>query len=318
MPRGGGYRRILHDSVRIFGAAESMIDISDTRAIALFLDKLAAEQGAAANTILAYGRDLGTASAELSGRLARATADDLRALFAKWTSLSPASLSRRRSSLRRFFAFLQSEGLRSDHPAMAIAGVKRGDLLPKTLSGPEVGCMFETLDGMLAETPTPRVVRLKALFELLYGSGLRASELVSLPRNAIRPPQPFAIILGKGNKERMVPLSAPALAAVAAHLALVPRESPFLFPSGKQHLTRMRLYQLVKALAAKAGISPERVSPHVLRHAFATHMLQNGADLRSLQMLLGHSDISTTERYTHVETQRLVETVQTLHPLADD
>lgn len=161
-------------------------------------------------------------------------------------------------------------------------------------------------------------MRLKALIELLYGSGLRATELVALPRNAIRPPQPFAIVRGKGDKERMVPLSPAALRAVAAQLQLVPKESRWLFPSGKAHLSRIRLYQLVKALAARAGISPDRISPHVLRHAFATHMLQNGADLRALQTLLGHADISTTERYTHVDSARLVATVRGLHPLADD
>ena len=298
-----------------------MSDIADSRAIALFLDHLLAEQGAAANTILAYGRDLKGASAALSGRLSSAGVADLRALFAGWASLAPASLSRRRSALRRFFAFLQAEGLRADNPALVLAGVKAGRLLPRTLAVEEVERMFAALDRApaqeTAQEPSPRQLRLKALIELLYGSGLRASELVSLPRNAIRPPQPFAIVTGKGGKERMVPLSAAALAAVSAHLALVPTDCPWLFPSGKKHLTRVRLFQLVRELAAQAGIAPGRVSPHVLRHAFATHMLQNGADLRALQMLLGHSDISTTERYTHVEAPRLVATVQKLHPLAD-
>ncbi len=297
-----------------------MNEISDSRAIALFLDKLAAEQGAAANTILAYGHDLRAASAALDGRLALADDDGLRRLFAGWTELVPASLARRRAALRRLFAFLQAEGLRDDNPALAIAGVKRGRALPKTLSVAEVERMFAALDRLLAEKPSPRALRLKALVELLYGSGLRASELVSLPRNAIRPPQPFAIVVGKGGRERMVPLSAAALAAVEAHLALVAPGCRWLFPSrssGEKHLTRVRLFQLVRELAAKADIPPERVSPHVLRHAFATHMLENGADLRSLQTLLGHSDISTTERYTHVEERRLVTTVRTLHPLAD-
>lgn len=292
--------------------------LSDTRAITLFLDMLASERGAAKNTLLAYGRDLEGASQDLSGRLTGAAPTDLEQLFAGWGDLAPASLSRKRSALRRFFAFLVAEDIRPDNPALLIAGVKAGRPLPRTLSVEEVDRLFQALDADLAERPGPQVVRLKALIELLYGSGLRATELVALPRNAIRPPQPFAIVRGKGDKERMVPLSPAALRAVAAQLQLVPKESRWLFPSGKAHLSRIRLYQLVKALAGRAGISPDRISPHVLRHAFATHMLQNGADLRALQTLLGHADISTTERYTHVDSARLLATVKGLHPLADD
>jgi integrase/recombinase XerD len=292
-------------------------DLPDSRAIALFLDMLASERGAARNTLLAYGRDLEGASADLSGRLAGAGGEDLERLFAGWADLAPASLSRKRSALRRFFAFLVAEGIRPDNPALAIAGVKAGRPLPKTLSVDEVDRLFETLDTDLADAPGSQVVRLKALIELLYGSGLRATELVALPRNAIRPPQPFAIVRGKGEKERMIPLSPAAIRAVAAQLQLVPKDSRWLFPSGKSHLSRIRLYQLVKALAARAGLSPDRISPHVLRHAFATHMLANGADLRALQTLLGHADISTTERYTHVDSARLVATVKGLHPLGD-
>ena len=279
---------------------------------------LASERGAAKNTLSAYGRDLEGASADLSGRLSGADTTNLEQLFAGWSGLSPASVARKRSALRRFFAFLVAEGIRPDNPALAIAGVKPGRPLPKTLSLEDVDRMFATLDGMQADDPGPQIVRLRALIELLYGSGLRATELVSMPRNAIRPPQPFAIVTGKGNKERLIPLSDGALRAVEAQLALVPRESRYLFPSGKSHLSRIRLYQLVKALAAKSGVAPERISPHVLRHAFATHMLANGADLRALQTLLGHADISTTERYTHVESARLVATVKGLHPLADE
>jgi integrase/recombinase XerD len=292
-------------------------DLPDSRAIALFLDMLASERGAARNTLLAYGRDLEGASADLSGRLAGAGGEDLERLFAGWADLAPASLSRKRSALRRFFAFLVAEGIRPDNPALAIAGVKAGQPLPKTLSVDEVDRLFATLDTDLADAPGPQAVRLKALIELLYGSGLRATELVALPRNAIRPPQPFAIVRGKGEKERMIPLSPAAIRAVAAQLQLVPKDSRWLFPSGKSHLSRIRLYQLVKALAARAGLSPDRISPHVLRHAFATHMLANGADLRALQTLLGHADISTTERYTHVDSARLVATVKGLHPLGD-
>jgi integrase/recombinase XerD len=295
----------------------SVADLPDLRAIALFQDMLASERGAAKNTLAAYGRDLANASEDLSGRLAHATSEDLERLFAGWQVLAPASLARKRSALRRFYGFLVAEGIRADNPAATLAGVKPGRPLPKTLSPQEVDLLFATLDTDRAERPGPQAIRLKALMELLYGSGLRATELVALPRNAIRPPQPFAIVTGKGNKERMIPLSPAALCAVEAQLALVPRDSRWLFPSGKNHLTRIRLYQLVKALGARAGIPPDRISPHVLRHAFATHMLANGADLRALQTLLGHADISTTERYTHVDGARLAATVKTLHPLAD-
>ncbi len=294
-----------------------MTDLPDPRAIALFQDMLASERGAAPNTLSAYGRDLAGASRDLAGRLAAATPQDLERLFAGWGSLAPASLARKRSALRRFFGFLVAEGIRADNPAATLAGVKPGRPLPKTLSAQEVDLLFATLDTDLAEKPGPQAIRLKALLELLYGSGLRATELVALPRNAIRPPQPFAIVTGKGRKERMIPVSPAALRAVEAQLALVPRDSRWLFPSGKGHLSRIRLYQLVKAVGVRAGIAPARISPHVLRHAFATHMLANGADLRALQTLLGHADISTTERYTHVDGARLAATVTRLHPLAD-
>ena len=156
-----------------------------------------------------------------------------------------------------------------------------------------------------------------ALVELLYGSGLRATELVSLPRHAVSPDKPYLILRGKGGRERLVPISDKARAAVAAWSALVPRDALWLFPSGKKHLSRVRLYQLLKELAAAAGIPPERISPHVLRHAFATHLLEGGADLRALQMLLGHADIATTQIYTHVDSRRLIELVNSRHPLAD-
>jgi len=292
--------------------------LPDDRAIALFLDMLAAERGAAANTLSAYGRDLAGASQTLGGGLAAASPGQIESLFAGWRDLAPASVSRKRSALRRFFGFLTAEGIRADNPALLIAGVKPGRPLPKTLTVEDVDRLLAVVDADLAEEATPQRVRLKALVELLYGSGLRATELVSLPRNAIRPPQPYAIVTGKGNKERLIPLSPAALKAVETQLALVPKDSRFLFPSGKGHFTRVRLYQLVKAMAGRAGIDPQRVSPHVLRHAFATHMLANGADLRALQMLLGHADISTTELYTHVDSGRLVSTVQRLHPLGED
>jgi integrase/recombinase XerD len=164
--------------------------------------------------------------------------------------------------------------------------------------------------------PAPHDLRLAALIELLYGSGLRATELMSLPRRALAADRPFLILKGKGGRERLVPISDCARAAVAAWLPHVPVDSGWLFPSGKSYLSRIRLYQLVKALAAASGIAPERVSPHVLRHAFATHLLEGGADLRALQSMLGHADIATTQIYTHVDSRRLVELVNQRHPLA--
>jgi integrase/recombinase XerD len=290
--------------------------LPDARAITLFLDMLAAERGAAPATRAAYRADLAGASALLAGGLAGADTAALERLFGHWRDLKPASLARKRSALRRFFAFLAAEGIRADDPARPLAAVKAGRPLPKTLSAAEAAALLALVDARLAERPGPAARRDKALLELLYGSGLRATELVSLPRNAIRPPQPFAIVRGKGGKERMVPISPPALEAVRAHLADVPPQSRYLFPSGGGHLSRVRLFQIVKALGAAAGLDPARLSPHVLRHAFATHLLEGGADLRAVQTLLGHADIGTTERYTHVTTARLVETVKSRHPLA--
>jgi integrase/recombinase XerD len=175
--------------------------------------------------------------------------------------------------------------------------------------------MFEAAEDRAA-SGEPTAVRNLALLELLYGSGLRASELVSLPSGAVRPGQPFLMVFGKGSKERLVPISTRAQAAVAKWKEHVPSNSLSLFPSGKSHLSRVRLFQIVRAMAADAGISPERVSPHVLRHAFATHLLSGGADLRVLQSLLGHADIATTQIYTHVDSARLVELVNARHPLA--
>ena len=291
-------------------------DLSDARARALFLDMLAAEAGVARNTILAYERDLRLASEELTGKLVRADADDLARLASSWEGLARASVARKSSALRRFFGFLAAEGHRADDPGRHLPrpGTARG--LPKTLSGNEAAAMCDVAARAAAEHSGMRSARLHALIELLYGSGLRATELVSLERRAIDTARPYAIVRGKGNKERLVPVGRRALAAVAAYEPHVPGGSAWLFPSGKTHLTRVRLFQLVKALAAHAGIAPERVSPHVLRHAFATHLLAGGADLRALQTMLGHADIATTQIYTHVESSRLTEIVNTKHPLA--
>lgn len=282
-----------------------------------FLEMMAAEAGAAGNTLAAYRSDLRLAG-EAMGGLAEADADALRGLADGWAELANATVARKAAALRRFYAFLHEEGLRSDDPSSVLPrpGPKRR--LPKILSHADIDRLFAAIGERTgAVHPSANDLRLAALVELLYGSGLRASELVALPRGAVHPDRPFLILKGKGGTERMVPISDRARAAVAAWRVHVPADKPWLFPGGKKHLTRIRLYQLIKALAAEAGIPPDRVSPHVLRHAFATHLLGGGADLRAVQAMLGHADIATTEIYTHVEAQKLVELVNTRHPLVD-
>lgn len=293
--------------------------MSDDRAlIERFLEMLRAESGAAANTIAAYGTDLRLASEVLGGGLAHAGREDIERLAGGWTELARATVARKSSALRRFFAFLAEEGHRADDPGNALPRPGTARRLPKILSTGDVDAMFVAIAERQARVPPdPLDLRLAALIELLYGSGLRATELVSLPRNAIHPDRPFLILKGKGGRERLVPISDRARAAVALWRTQVPPDKPWLFPSGKKHLTRVRLYQIVRALAAAAGIPPERVSPHVLRHAFATHLLEGGADLRALQAMLGHADIATTEIYTHVDSRRLVELVNERHPLGE-
>ncbi|TCP36834.1 tyrosine recombinase [Sphingomonas sp. BK235] len=290
----------------------------DRRAIERFLEMMAAQAGAATNTLAAYRRDLTLASEVLDGGLAHADAAALGRLADGWSALASASVARKASALRRFFAFLVEEGARADDPSPALPRPSLRRALPRTLSHADVDRLFAAIADRLARVPViPTDLRLAALFELLYGSGLRASELVSLPRNAVHPDRPFLILRGKGGKERLVPISDRARAAVAAWRAHVATDRLFLFPSGTTHLSRVRLFQLVRALAAEAGIAPDRISPHVLRHAFATHLLEGGADLRALQTMLGHADIATTEIYTHVDSRRLVELVNERHPLVD-
>ena len=293
-----------------------MPELSDRGLIDRFLEMLAAESGAAANTLAAYRSDLMLASTVLGGRLAMADAEALARLAHDWRALSRSTVARKSAALRRFYAFLHEEGHRAEDAGAALPrpGTARG--LPRTLSHGDIDRLFAAIEDRLANS-RPADLRLAALFELLYGSGLRATELVSLPLTAVRPDRPYLFVKGKGGKERLVPLSDRARAAVAAWRAHVRQDQPFLFPSGRGHLSRIRLYQLVRELAAEAGIAPDRISPHVLRHAFATHLLAGGADLRALQTMLGHADIATTEIYTHVETARLVELVQTNHPLVD-
>jgi integrase/recombinase XerD len=283
-----------------------------------FLEMMAAEAGAAANTLAAYRTDLTLASTALGGALAGADAAAIGRLADDWTPLARATVARKAAALRRFYGFLSDEGFRADDPSPALPRPGTSRPLPKSLSVADVDALFAAIADRIARVPPdPLDLRLSALVELLYGSGLRATELVSLPRGGIAPDRPYLILRGKGGRERLVPISDRARAAIAAWRQHVPVESPWLFPSGKKHLTRVRLYQLVKALAALAGIPPARVSPHVLRHAFATHLLAGGADLRALQAMLGHADIATTEIYTHVDASRLVELVNTRHPLSD-
>ncbi|WP_435368514.1 tyrosine-type recombinase/integrase [Sphingomonas faeni] len=279
---------------------------------------MTAEVGAAANTVAAYRSDLTLASQALEGGLVDADADALAKLASGWSALSRSTVGRKSASLRRFFAFLADEGHRADDPGKALPRPGTARTLPKILSHADVDRLFAAIAERAARDPLdPNDLRLSALFELLYGSGLRATELVSLPRNAVHPDRPFLILRGKGGRERLVPISDRARAAVAIWRIHVATDRLWLFPSGKGHLSRIRLYQLVKAIAVEAGIPPDRVSPHVLRHAFATHLLAGGADLRALQSMLGHADIATTEIYTHVDSSRLVELVNTRHPLAD-
>jgi integrase/recombinase XerD len=295
-----------------------MHESDDLRLIGRFLEMLSAEAGAARNSLLAYQSDLRAASTILAGQLHRAQPADLQQLAEHWATLAATSVARKSSALKRFFAFLADEGHREDDPSAALPRPRKGRPLPKTLSHADIAALFEELDRRRqVAAPRPADVRLSALVEILYGSGLRATETVSLDVRAIVPDRPFAILKGKGDKERLVPVSDRARLAVTEWLAVRPAGSQWLFPSGRTHLSRVRLFQLIRELAGQVGIPPERISPHVLRHAFATHLLEGGADLRALQMLLGHADIATTEIYTHVDSRRLVELVNSRHPLVD-
>jgi integrase/recombinase XerD len=279
-----------------------------------FLDMMAAEAGSSKHTLAAYRNDL-ERTAESIGNLAAASSADAARLGEQWADLAPSTVARRSAALRRFFGFLIDDGFRKDDPSDGLPRPRLERPLPRILEKDEVQRMFEAAEDRSASGELTAVRNL-ALLELLYGSGLRASELVSLPRGAVRSGQPFLMIRGKGSKDRLVPISSRAEAAVAKWSEVAPGGRPWLFPSGKTHLSRVRLFQIVRAMAADAGIPPERVSPHVLRHAFATHLLSGGADLRVLQSLLGHADIATTQIYTHVDSARLVELVNAKHPLA--
>ena len=282
-----------------------------------FLAMLAAERGAAANTLAAYRRDLEGAE-EVLGDLVRAGPQDLARLGPAWAALAPSSLARKCSALRQFYAFLLDEGLRRDDPTPGLPQPRARRPLPRLLSHGEVDSLFLRAEEE-AGSGKLDALRSLALLELLYGSGLRATELVALPRSAVPRDAPLLTVTGKGGQQRMVPVSTRARQALSRWLAVLPAgESRYVFPSraAAGHLTRVRLFQLLRELAGRAGISPEKVSPHVLRHAFATHLLEGGADLRVLQTLLGHADIATTQIHTHVESARLVALVNSRHPLA--
>ncbi len=305
---------------------------SDQSLIALFLDMLAAERGASKNTLAAYARDLADFSADLNAAgksIAAATNDHLRAHLSRLAKrgLKPASVARRLSAIRQLYRFLYSEDHRSDDPAAAIEGPRRGRSLPKILSVAEVDGLLKHAHASVESQSMSerlRAARLACLLEVLYATGLRVSELVALPESAARRDQRMLVVRGKGGRERLVPLNNAAKRAMAEYLAL--REeaklgrSKWLFPSFGEagHLTRQHFARELKALASAAGLKSAKVSPHVLRHAFASHLLQNGADLRIVQTLLGHADISTTQIYTHVLAERLKSLVRDLHPLADE
>lgn len=300
--------------------------------IALFLDMMAAERGAAANTLDAYRRDLEDIESRLAdtGRgLERARTEDLEAVLSSIArdGLSAGTAARRLSAARRFYRFLLKEGVRADDPASGLKGPKKARSLPRILSEADVEALFDAAGRMEGASG----VRARALLELLYAGGLRVSELVSLPLSAFARAERCILVTGKGGRDRLVPLTDSAIEAVAAYKSLRERHLPkagsanfrrasaFLFPSATAragHLTRERFAQVLQELAIGAGLDPSRVSPHVLRHAFATHLLANGADLRTVQTLLGHADVSTTEIYTHVLEARLKALVHDVHPLS--
>ena len=283
------------------------------RHVEAFLEMLAAERGAARNTLLAYGRDLADFAAS-APQPAAATAEALTAYMARLhaAGLSARSAARRLSCLRQFFRFLVREGVRTDDPTYRLDAPRQGRSLPKFLSEAEV----QALLAGAAALPGHRALQASAACELLYCTGLRVSELLALPRRAVLAETPLIAVRGKGGRERLVPVSASARLAAAALAAVAPA-GRFLFPGrdpGRQ-LTRQGFDRILRETALQAGIDPARVSPHVLRHSFASHMLARGADLRSLQRLLGHADIATTQIYTHVMQERLSQLVHAFHPL---
>lgn len=290
-----------------------------------FLEMMAVERSAAANTLAAYRRDLSDAEAFMAGRgldLASAASNDVEAYYEDLArrGLSAATSSRRRAALRQFYRFILAEGWRTDDPSRRLEAPRRGRPLPKILSRQEV---LDLIAAAVQEDEA-RGLRLACMIELTYASGLRVSELTALPLSAVLKDPAYMIVRGKGGRERLAPLNDAAREAVRRYLGVrgvfVPaanRDNPWLFPSrsAQGRLTPRRFAQLLDAAAREAGIDPARVSPHVLRHAFATHLLEGGADLRIVQTLLGHADIATTQIYTHVADERLAQVVREHHPL---
>jgi integrase/recombinase XerD len=307
--------------------------MSGARHASLFLDMLAAERGASKNTLDAYRRDLDDYLSFLSGAAAQpdsATSTTIRGFMASLEErgLKASSAARRLSAVRQFHKFLYVEGYAPADPTAAVSAPKRGRVLPKVLSVAEVDRLLQVSSEGIAHpqaTPTERLraARMTCLLELLYATGLRVSELIALPKSAARTRDRFLVVRGKGAKERLVPLTDAAKEAANTYLALLEEQKkatgPWLFPADSEsgHLTRQAFARDLKAVAGAAGLRADKVSPHVLRHAFASHLLQNGADLRVVQELLGHSDISTTQIYTHVLDERLKSMVRDLHPLAE-
>ena len=305
-----------------------MVSVSTLNApglIGAFLDMMLAERNAAVNTRAAYARDLTDVTGFLARKkidLADASEDDLRGYLKSLGKNSAKTQARRLSALRQFFRFLCSEKYRQEDPTRVIDAPKLGRSLPKYLSEAEVTRLLDTV----ARYPGDDGIRLRAMLELLYAAGLRVSELVTLPINSLQFDRALVLVKGKGGKERIVPLGEPAIVAVKTWLVVRKRilgdknSIPYLFPSlarGKiAPITRQRVFQLLKELALAAKIDPKRLSPHVVRHAFATHLIEHGADLRSVQTMLGHADIATTQIYTHVAGDRLNRTVAEHHPLA--
>jgi integrase/recombinase XerD len=306
-----------------------------SRLIAGFLDALASERGASANTLEAYRRDLSDYEDHLSSQgtdALRAGAEHVQAHLSSRGAegLSAASLARRLSAVRQFHKHLYAEGLRRDDPTLSIEGPRRARPLPKVLTVEDVDRLIRAARKGLDAPERPlrerlAIARMACLIELIYGSGLRISEALALPKSVARAKEPLVAVRGKGGKERLAPLSAPARAGIAVYRLLLSEAlpamagSPWLFPadSVSGHMTRQGFARDLKFAASAAGLSPARVSPHVLRHAFASHLLQNGADLRVVQDLLGHADISTTQIYTHVLDERARAMVRDLHPMND-
>ncbi|HEY1962037.1 MAG TPA: site-specific tyrosine recombinase XerD [Rhizomicrobium sp.] len=315
-------------------ASRADVAAPGARLIESFLDMMSAERGASQNTLAAYRRDL----VDFAGALARmgpglrsASGAEVKRYIASLSGMARATQARRLSTLRQFFGFLYAEGIRADDPTSTIEAPRRERPLPKVLSRKDIEALIAAArEGVAAPKGNKNrqdadALRLVCILELFYASGMRVSELATLPLAAANNRDGFLLVRGKGQKERLAPLNTGARAAIRDYLKLrdtfLPsgaKASKYLFPSrsAEGHLTRRRLHQMLKELALKANIDPDKLSPHVLRHAFATHLVEGGADLRSVQTMLGHADIATTQIYTHVASERLREVVRAAHPLA--